>query len=146
MRIRVENGAEAVEKCGEPRLALKKGLIQKREPKEAIEVVTTSWGPQEAHRGVDFVAIQSDGAEYPYKVELFNTNMEEHPEKPGYFRKATPSKLIEVPNDVVIECVTIDGGTQKPLDIAAPNFLCIGAANEVYPLSRETFDRDFDWA
>jgi len=144
-QIRVENGAQVLAQLGELRLARRKALVQKREPNGDVEIVETSWGPQEAHKGIDYVAIQGDGAEYPYKIELWQLNMEELPNQAGYFRKIVPSKLIPVPDETVVTCVTIDGGKQTPLEVKAPDFICVGTADEVYPLSRSRFDEEFEW-
>ena len=144
--VRVSNGNEAVKELGQPRLARKKATISRRLPKGKVEVIETSWGAQEAHAGLDYVAIQKDGSEYPYKKELFHQNMEQVPGKPGEFRKKTLSKLLAVPEGLQVDCVTIDGGEQKPLKVTAPDFVCIGLDDEVYPMSRETFEQDFEWA
>ena len=66
-------------------------------------------------------------------------------ESPATSSKKAPSKLIKVPDGVVVECVTIDGGEQKPLEIESPDFVCIGGTNEVYPLARSRFNDEFEW-
>ena len=142
--VTVSDGDEAIKLLGEPRLAVKKALITIREPNGDMEIVNTSWGPQEAHKGKTHIAKDSKG-EYPYDIEAFNKNMEEVPGKPGYYRKATHSKLIEIPVGVTVECVTIDQGQQKPMKITAPHFIGIGVKNEVYPVERSVFESDFDW-
>lgn len=140
----VSNGDEAIACLGAPRLAVKKALITVREPNGDIEVVQTSWGPQEAKAGVHYVA-KDAGGEYPYDKEAFAKNMEAVSDVPGSYRKATPSRLIEIPEGVTVNCVTIDQGSQKPMRITAPDFLGIGAKNEVYPVKRATFNSDFQW-
>lgn len=144
--LTIRNGNEAVAQLGNPRLARKKATISRRLPKGDVEVIETSWGPQEAHAKIDYVAVQKDGSEYPYKKDLFHKNMEPAPGKPGQFRKKTLSKLLAVPEGTAVQCVTIDGGKQKPLRVEAPDFVCIGLDDEVYPMSRETFESDFEWA
>ena len=123
-----------------------RALIQKRNPKTEVEIIETGWAAGGSARGVDYVAIQNDGSEYPYKIEEWKRNMEEVEGKPGYFRKKVPSKLIKVPDGVVVECVTIDGGEQKPLEIESPDFVCIGGTNERSdPLARSRFNDEFEW-
>lgn len=144
--IRITNGDEAVAQLGEPKLALRSGAtIRKRDPSQAVEIIHTGWGPQEAHQGVDYVAIQDDGSEYPYKVEEWNANMAPVEDDPERFYKKVPSKLIEVPEGVLVKCGTIDAGAQDDLEIRHPDFVCVGGANEVYPLSRSRFDQEFEW-
>jgi hypothetical protein len=144
--IRITNGDEAISQLGEPKFALRSGAtIRKREPNSQVEILETSWGPQEAHRGVDYVAIQDDGSEYPYKIVEWNANMAPVEGDPERFFKKVPSKLIAVPEGVLVKCGTIDAGEQDDLEIRSPDFLCIGGANEVYPLSRERFDNEFEW-
>ncbi len=144
--LTIRNGKEAIAQLGIPRLARKKATISRRLPKGDVEVIETSWGPQEAYAKIDYVAVQKDGEEYPYKKDLFHKNMEPVPGKPGQFRKKTLSKLLAVPEGTSVQCVTIDGGKQKPLQVEAPDFVCIGLDDEVYPMSRETFESDFEWA
>ena len=143
--ITLANPADAIEALGEPRMARKQGTIRIREPRDVVEQIQTKWGTQDAITGTDFVAIEADGAEYPYKKDLFQVNMEQVPGTEEY-RKKTLSRLLEIPNDVKVTLITIDGGIEKPLTVFAPDFVCIGAKDEVYPLQRATFDRDFDWA
>ncbi len=143
--IKITTGDEAIAILGSPKLARKKSTIQIREPKGNVEVVVTGSGPQEARSGQHFIAIGASSGEYPYDIEAFQKNMEEVPGKPGFYRKVTPSRLIEVPMSVVVHCVTIDQGEQRPLEIKYPDFIGIGAKNEVYPVRREIFDRDFEW-
>ena len=142
--IEISNGDEAIAALGEPRLAVKKAYITKREPNGEVEVIETSWGPQEAKKGTHYVA-KDAGGEYPYDIEAFAKNMEAVPGQNGLFRKATASRLIEVPEGLVVNCITIDQGSQKPMAVSYPGFIGIGVKNEVYPITREVFNSDFEW-
>lgn len=141
----VRNGDEAIFLLGNPRLARKRTTIQIREPHSAIEVVVTGSGPQEAVRGTHYVAKGPDGNQYPYDIEAFKLNMEEVPEQPGYYRKITASRLIAIPLNIVVLCVTIDQGKQEPLRVSYPDYIGVGAKNEVYPVRRAVVESDFDW-
>lgn len=152
--LALRNGTQAQKLLGKPREAKRTSTIQRREPDpdpgKNFETLETTWGEQRAVTGVDFVAIEDAGPgepknEYPYKKEIWAKNMEPHPEKPGEYRKKTVSRLIEVPEGMIVDCYTIDGEKDKPLPVPAGDFICIGANNEIYPMDKETRAEQFEW-
>ncbi len=152
--VSLRNGTEARTLLGPPKGARRTNTIRRREPVpepgKNFEGLETSWGEQQAVAGLDFVAIEDQGPgkpknEYPYKKEIWAKNMEPHPDRPGEYRKKTISQLIEVPEGTIVECHTIDGEKDKPLPVPPGDFVCIGANNEVYPMSKETREEQFEW-
>ena len=124
-RIYLDSGSRIPAEWGRPREAQRKSTVAIREP-DGIETFAKSWGTLTATPGVDWVIIQGDGEEYPIKKDIFTTTYEEGP--PGRYRKTAHSRLVQVPEGVVAVLMTREG----ELEVRHPDYIAIGAANEVY--------------
>lgn len=143
--LTVQNGDEAVAALGQPRHARATGTIRRREPNGEREIVQTPFGSMEAFAGQDYVATNEDGASFVIPHDRFERNWEAVPGT-ELFRSRALFRLLEVPNHVAVECLTVKGETQDPPVIEYPDLLLIGPANEVIPVPRETlFDRTLSW-
>src|SRR5690606_39114834 len=110
---------------GTPRTASRRGTVTIREPR-GREVFTLSWGELTAEPGVDLVVGQPSGESYPIKKDIFARTYRQV--APGRYRKATRSRLLQVPEGVAAVLTTREG----ELLVRHPDYLAIGEDGEVY--------------
>ena len=110
---------------GQPREAVRRTTVRIREP-QGVEVFLTSWGQLTAVPGDDLVIIQDSGEQYPIKQAIFAATYEAA--APGRYRKATRSRLVQVPSGVVARVVTREG----EIEVRHPDYVVIGVDNEIY--------------
>jgi len=76
------------------------------------------------------VVTEESGNEYPIKQDIFARTYEAA--GPGRYRKAARSRLVQVPEGWVAVLATLEG----VIEVAHPDFVAIGADNEVYANSQ----------
>ena len=126
--VRIAAGTDIPIDFGEVRHARKKTLVQIREPKGA-ETFATPWGTLTAQPDIDWVIVHAPGHEAPIKKDIFSSTYE--PASQGYFRKRALVRLVQVPAGIVAQVATLEG----ELSVTNPDYIAIGARDEVYPNS-----------
>lgn len=129
-RILIQHGDQLPSSWGNPREAVRKTTIVIREP-QGMETFVTSWGTLTAAPGLDWVIVQDSGEAYPIKKDIFAATYEEI--APGRYRKKARSCLVQVPEGVVAVLATREG----EIEVRHPDYVVIGAENEVYANSEE---------
>ena len=129
-RIHLASGYQIPAKWGTPREAVRTTTVIIREPRRT-ETFATSWGTLIAVPGEDLVIIQDSGEQYPIKKDIFAATYEEA--EPGRYRKKARSRLIQVPEGVIAVLATREG----EIEVRHPDYMVIGADNEVYANSAQ---------
>lgn len=124
-RIPIAHGSQIPAKWGTPREAVRTTTVTIREP-AGMESFVTSWGTLTALPGEDLVIVQDSGEAYPIKKNIFAATHEEV--APGRYRKKARSRLVQVPKGVVAVLTTREG----EIEVRHPDYVAIGAENEVY--------------
>ena len=124
-RIPIANGSQIPSDWGAPREAIRTTTVTVREPR-GTETFVTSWGILTALPGEDLVITQDSGEAYPIKRAIFAATYEEA--GPDRYRKKARSRLVQVPEGVVAVLVTREG----EIEVRHPDYVAIGAENEVY--------------
>jgi len=130
LRVRIASGDDIPVHWGKPHTAMRKDTVAIRAPKSR-ETFATAWGTLTATPGVDVVIVQDSGEEYPVKKDIFAKIYQEV--TPGRYRRTTESRLVQVPAGVIAVLTTKEG----ELEVRHPDYLVIGAENEVYANSFE---------
>jgi len=124
-RIPITHGSQIPCDWGMPREAVRTTTVTIREPR-GTESFVTSWGTLTALPGEDLVIVQDSGEAYPIKKSIFAATYEEV--APGRYRKKARSRLVQVPKGVVAVLATREG----EIEVRHPDYVAIGAENEVY--------------
>jgi hypothetical protein len=124
-RIHLASGNQIPADWGTPREAVRTTTVTIREPR-GTETFVTSWGILTALPGEDLVIIQDSGEAYPIKRAILAATYEEV--APGRYRKKARSRLVQVPVGVVAVLATREG----EIEVRHPDYVAIGAENEVY--------------
>lgn len=129
-RIPIAHGSQIPGDWGTPCEAIRTTTVTVREP-AGMESFVTSWGTLTATPGEDLVIIQDSGEAYPIKKSIFAATYEEA--APGRYRKKARSRLVQVPEGVVAVLATREG----EIEVRHPDYVAIGAENEVYANSAQ---------
>ena len=129
-RIAIAHGSQIPSEWGTPREAVRTTTVTIREP-AGMESFVTAWGTLIATPGDDLVITQDSGEAYPIKKNIFAATYEEV--APGRYRKKTRSRLVQVPKGVVAALTTREG----EIEVRHPDYVAIGAENEVYANSAQ---------
>lgn len=117
------------------------GAIKIEEPTEE-GVIKAKWGDLAYKPGVDLIATRADDAsdKYPIKKVIFDASYGPIEGREGEFAKRTdvPYGWFELTEDTMI--ATAEGLTQAK----AGDVVMIGAAGEMWPMSRASFDKRYD--
>ena len=98
---------------------------------EGSEAFKTAWGVLAAHPGEDLIVIDKSGGEAPIKRRIFERTYGEASH--GEFRKHAVVRLVQVPAGVTAILATLEG----ELEVCYPDYVVIGAQDEVYPNGAE---------
>lgn len=124
-RIIIENGDQIPPDWGAPQEAVRKTTVAIRKPKGG-ETFTLAGGTLTATPELDWIVVQPSGEEYPIKKTIFAATYEQTAK--GRYRKTSRSRLVQVPEGVVVLLVTREGH----LEVQYPDYVVIGKNNEVY--------------
>lgn len=129
-RIRIASGKDVPLSFGGMRMARKKSPVRVRQPTD-VETIETPWGTVTAQPGEDLIVIDKSGSEAPVKKHVFERTYGEAAH--GEFRKHAVVRLVQVPPGVTALLATLEGD----LEVSYPDYVVIGADEEVYPNSAE---------
>jgi hypothetical protein len=142
MNYTITNAQQAIDLFGEPTLARRKTLVTIR-PAKGTETFKCDYGSGtlEGVEGIDYILTNVITKEsYPCKIDIFNDTWEQVTETPGTYRKKGICKFIKIPEGDVVTLMTLEGERV----CSHPNYIALGAKDEVYSYSPEFVEKDLE--
>lgn len=107
-----------------------------------IEAFKVAWQNSELISNPETdIILQSEGTEYPCRLDIFNETYEMVDEETSTYRKKATSNLVEIPEGVEVEIHTLEGILH---DVSWPDYIVIGAKDELYANTKTFVDKNLE--
>ena len=114
-----------------------KNTVSIRESK-GVETFHKSWGVLESNPEEDIIVV-NDSCEHPCKKDIFFKTYEKL--CCGRYKKSFIADLFQVPVGICADIETLEGDLKS---VQNPDFVCVGADGELYPIKEEYIKKNFE--